>query len=296
MVGAKPMTIQLSPSVPFNLDTTLCCGQVFKWDKHDEWWYGAAGERLFKIRQNGDKVEFENVDTDFVMDYFGLTDDLPKIFSQISKDNYIQTAINEFKGLRILRQDPWECLISYICATYKSIAAIKRMLHNLSRMFGDRIRLDDHEFYTFPAPQKLAQASMHQLAECGLGYRARYVCETARMVNQGIIDFEQLKKMAYETAKAELLCLPGVGMKVADCILLFSLGKLEAFPIDVWIRRTILRHYREHFPREFIKRIKDKQSLTKSEYERLSTFGRGHFGRYAGYAQEYLYHYERTLK
>lgn len=287
------MTIQLSSSCPFNLDYTLCCGQAFRWDKQGEWWYGVVGEEAFRIRQKFKMLEFESTNAGFVENYFRLHDDLPKILSQINKDKKIEAAISRFRGLRILRQEPWECLISYICATYKSISAIKRILSNLSKRFGEETCLESHGFYTFPKPVKLAHASVQKLAACGLGYRAKYVSETAKLVCEDTFDLELLKKTAYEKAKEELMNLPGVGPKVADCVLLFSLEKLEAFPVDVWIRRAILKYYARHFPNEFFRRISAQESLSSSEYEKLSSFGREYFGKYAGYAQEYLYHYER---
>jgi N-glycosylase/DNA lyase len=288
------MRIQLGASTPFNLDFTLCCGQTFRWDRKDGWWYGVAGEKGLKIRQNDDSLEFENAEADFVNSYFRLHDDLRKILSDIGKDNHIDATINQLRGLRILRQDPWECLISYICATYKSIATIKRMLLNLSERFGEEKRLDGYSFHTFPTPAKLAGATVKELENCGLGYRARYVSETAKAVKENSLDLNRLKRRDYEAARATLLDFSGVGPKVADCVLLFALEKLEAFPVDVWMRRVILGHYSGHFPSEFLKRISDGKSLTNSEYARLNLFGRDYFGEYAGYAQEYLYHYERT--
>jgi N-glycosylase/DNA lyase len=288
------MEIWLSPSRPFNLDSTLCCGQAFRWDIQGEWWYGVVREKAFKICQNGDKLDFQNADSDFVADYFGLYNDLPSILQQITKDSHIETAVRKFRGLRILRQDPWECLISYICATYKSISAIKQMLFNLSRKFGHKVCFDGYDFYTFPTSEKLAKATIQELVQCGLGYRARYVLETAKTVFRNDFDFERLRKMTYEKAREELVNFLGVGLKVADCVQLFSLEKLEAFPIDVWIKRVIMKYYANHFPKEFIGKISGKNSLTSSEYEKLNSFGRMYFGEYAGYAQEYLYHYERT--
>jgi len=284
----------LEHSCPFNLDSTLNCGQAFRWNKHGEWWYGAVREKVFKIRQIGNKLEFENVDADFIQNYFGLHDNLPKIFSQITKDKHIEAAVKKFEGLRILRQDPWECLISYICATYKNIPAIKQMLFNLSKKFGDKTVFNGYDFYTFPTPAKLAKASIKELAECGLGYRATYVSETAKTIYENDFKLENLRKANYEKARQKLLNFLGVGLKVADCVSLFSLEKLEAFPVDVWIKRIILKHYANHFPTEFIRKISSKKSLTNSEYERLNLFGRRYFGEYAGYAQEYLYHFERT--
>ena len=119
------------------------------------------------------------------------------------------------------------------------------------------------------------------------------MAETAKKIQKEDFNLGHLKKMPYEEAKKALLEFPGVGLKVADCVLLFSLGKLEAFPVDVWIKRIILKHYPDHFPREFVQKISGRRAITPSEYERLNTFGRRYFGRYAGYAQEYLYHHER---
>jgi N-glycosylase/DNA lyase len=290
------MKIRLDYSCPFNLDFTFCCGQTFRWDKQGDWWYGVAGDTAFKIRQLNDGLEFENAEAVFVKNYLGLHDDLPKIFNKISKDEHIKKAIQQFRGLRILRQDPWECLISYICATYKNISAIKRMLLNLSRKFGEKVSLDGYTFHTFPTAERLARAKTDELADCGLGFRTKYVSETARIVNEDNFDFEKLKKMTYEEATTELLNFTGVGLKVADCVSLFSLEKLEAFPVDVWMRRVILRHYTRRFPDEFIKKISGEKPLSTSDYRKLNLFGKKYFGEYAGYAQEYLYHYERMQR
>jgi N-glycosylase/DNA lyase len=279
----------------FNLDVTLCCGQVFRWDKKGEWWYGVARNNVFKIRQVNQELEFANADKRFIMHYFGLDDDLKKISAEIGKDEYILNALREFWGLRIIRQDPWECLVSYICATYKSIAAIKQMLSRLSRKFGERVTLDGCDFYSFPTPKKLAKATESALMACSLGYRAKYVLATSRRIFENNFSLESLKQMPYHQAKKELVAFPGVGLKVADCVLLFSLGKSEAFPVDIWVKRVILKHYAAHFPKAFIEKISSHDSLSNGEYERLNEFGRKYFGIYAGYAQEYLYHYERTI-
>jgi N-glycosylase/DNA lyase len=274
---------------------TLSCGQAFRWEKHGEWWYGVVNLKAFKIRQVSNQLEFENASLSFVKHYFGLNDDLLKIHSQICKDRHIEKAIETFNGLRILHQDPWECLISYICATYKNIKAIKQMLLNLSRRFGEKNCLDGHALHTFPTPEKLAKAKISDLTGCGLGYRAKYVCETAKMVHESKFEVRSLRELSYQKSRKELLLFPGVGLKVADCVLLFSLEKLEAFPVDLWIRRAILSNYSNSFPPEFVQKISDQTSLTQSQYEKLNSFGRKYFGEHAGYAQEYLYHYERTM-
>lgn len=292
MIDVRSMIIQLGPSRPFDLDFTLCCGQAFRWEKQGDWWYGVVAEDVFKVRQSGGKLEFENASPIFVSRYFRLNDDLPEILARINKDGHVAAAIEEFKGLRILRQDPWECLISYICATYKNIVAIERMLLHLSRKLGEKVVLDGYSFFTFPTPKKLVNASLADLKECELGYRAKYVSQTAKEICKGY-DLEGLKKVSYDRAKEELLRFPGVGPKVADCVLLFSLEKLDAFPVDVWIKRAISRHYAKYFSGKLVERMPNEKSLSTSEYKQLNLFGKNYFGKYAGYAQEYLYHYER---
>ncbi len=282
---------------PFSLEHTLRCGQSFRWRKLGDWWCGVVDEKIVKIRQIADKLWFqtfpEEMDADFVKNYFRLDDNLPHILSQISRDEHIRRAIQRFSGLRIIRQQPWECLISYICATYKNIPAIKEMILNLSKQFGTKITFDDYDFYTFPKPTDLANSDIEDLRKCKLGFRAKRVLKTSRIMHKEELDLEAFRKTDYEHARNELLSLPGVGPKVADCILLFSLDKLKAFPVDVWMKRIILKYYSRHFEPLFIEKIRNKRSLTPREYREISLFGQRYFGPYAGYAQEYLFHYER---
>jgi N-glycosylase/DNA lyase len=279
--------------IPLYVDVTLCCGQVFRWDKLGGWWYGVARDKVFKIRQVKDKIEYANIDQRFVEHYFALDEDLERILDSINKDPHINKAIEQYWGLRIIRQDPWECLISYICATYKSIPAIRHMLNNMARKFGEKVNYDGREFYTFPEPERLCDASEIDLASCGLGYRAKYVLATTKRVCQEGFDLETLKKLPYLEAKKQLMEFPGVGAKVADCVSLFALGKTEAFPVDVWVKRVILNRYSEKLPAKLYQKLSSHDSLSSSDYEQLNTLGRSYFGKYAGYAQEYLYHWER---
>jgi len=282
---------------PFNLDYTLSCGQVFRWEKLNDWWRGVLGETVVKIRQTPEALHFQScfkkIDFAFLWRYFRLDDDLPLICSRIGKDRYVGKAVERFYGLRLMRQDPWECLISYICATNKNISAIKDMISNLCMRFGKRIHAEDETFYTFPKPLDLAEASLKDLRLCKLGFRAERVRSVSKLVSKGAFDLEALKTQPYERAKKELMTLPGVGPKVADCVLLFSLDKLEAFPIDVWMKRIILEYYANHFEPIFIEKIKAKKSLSPREYEAINFFGRKYFGEYVGYAQEYLFHFKR---
>jgi len=278
---------------PFGLENTLHCGQLFRWEKRGGWWYGIVERKAFKVRQKGDVLEFEGVDVDFVRSYFRLDDNLPQIISAISRDSLTKQAVQTFFGLRIARQTPWECLISYICATYKNIPSIQNMISELSKRFGENIVFENCGFYAFPEPAAIANATLDELRKCKLGFRAKRVRETARIVDCGEVDFETLKKIDYETAKSKLLRLPGVGNKVADCVLLFSLEKLEAFPVDVWMKRIVREYYADYFDASFIKRISAK-SLSSKDYNRISSFARDCFGKYAGYAQEYLFHFVRS--
>ncbi len=293
MKHSRLMLIHLNSHCPFNLNLTLCCGQTFRWNGSDGWWHGVVQKNLIKIRQDENTLLFEGADEDFLLNYLGLNDDLQKIYRDINKDHYIEATTNEFKGLRILRQDPWECLISYICATFKNISSIKRMLNHLSNRFGEEHTVRNEKIFAFPSPTKLARASLNELRECELGYRAKYVSQTSKKIAEKDFDLDSLKKASQDEAKKLLLELPGVGQKVADCILLFGFGKLDAFPIDVWVTRALLRHYSSHFPRNLVTKIVRKDSLNNSQYRQLNVFGREYFGKYAGYAQEYLYHHER---
>ena len=255
------------------------------------------GETVLKVRQEGGLLWFEthprSVGAEFLSGYFRLDDDLPLILSEINKDEHVDIAIRRFYGLRIMRQDPWECLISYVCATNKSIQAIKGMISSVCERFGRAVEVEGKRFFTFPKPEVLADASVEELRLCGLGFRAERVLEVARIVGEGGLDFESLRGVGYLEARRVLLGLPGVGPKVADCVLLFSLDKLMAFPVDVWMKRIVLNYYSGCFERSFVDGVLSKSGLSRGEYEAIGDFGRGYFGEYCGYAQEYLFHFGR---
>lgn len=284
---------------PFNIDHTLSCAQTFRWQKRGDCWIGVVRGAVVKINQTRSILAFTassaSFDAGFLRSYFRLDDDLLSVYSETAKDEHLLEAIRRFRGLRLVRQEPWECLVSFLCATYKNVPAIKQMIFNICRTFGDAVEFEGDTFYTFPRPNSLAKASREQLKSCKLGFRADRVLKTAGLVNSGRCDLESLRGKPYDVAKEELMKLPGVGHKVADCVLLFSLDKLEAFPIDVWMKRVIMRYYSKHFRREFVNRVGSRSSLTPHEYGVISGFGRRYFGDYVGYAQEYLYHYERCL-
>ena len=167
------------------------------------------------------------------------------------------------------------------------------MISELSQRFGDRITFENFDYYTFPEPDALANATVDELRECKLGFRAKRIQKTARIIHHSRISFEELKEIDYKAAKEELLQLPGVGNKVADCVLLFSLEKLEAFPIDIWIKRVIKKHYISHLDALLARKVLERTSLSSKEYNKIGSFARDYFGKYAGYAQEYLFHFIR---
>jgi N-glycosylase/DNA lyase len=168
------------------------------------------------------------------------------------------------------------------------------MLQRLSEKYGEKRSFDGLKFYLFPAIDKLANSSEDKLRECGLGFRAKYVLATARKIYEENLNLQNLKALPYLQARKKLLEYPGVGLKVADCVLLFSLNKMEAFPVDVWVKRVILNHYADKFPSDLVNKMRSHNSLTNGEYLKIGEFARNYFGAYAGYAQEYLYHFERT--
>ena len=291
--------------VPFNLNYSLECGQVFRWRKIGEYWYRVLGNGVVKVRQIGSYLECSGSDGidwhSIIQNYFRFDDDLYPILREINRDRFISDAIGAYRGLRILRQDPLECMLSYICATNTNIPQIERIIDNLCRMFGERIIFDGKEFYKFPTAETLARATVASIRECKAGYRAEFIKATAEIIDEDVSIFDKIRSCIYEEAREELLkkfqkhkVFKGVGPKVADCVLLFSLDKLEALPIDVWILKIIVKKYASLFEKEFITKIK-AGGLSSKDYGIVSKAMRGYFGRYAGYAQEYIYHYARTL-
>lgn len=283
-------------NVPFDLDFSLCCGQVFRWQKLDGWWYGVVGDKIIKIRQCGCELEFEGCTEAFLRYYLRLDDDLEQISRCVDRDQYVHNALQRYVGLRLVRQEPWNCLVGFICSIQKNIPAIEHMLLEMSTRFGEKREFDGKTFYLFPTADRLALASDSGLRECSLGFRAKYVKATAQKIVDEKIDLNSLRQLSYIEARSKLLEFMGVGLKVADCVLLFSLDKTEAFPVDVWVKRVVLNHYSDKLSPELVKRLSSRQTMTNGEYLKIGDWARSYFGAYAGYAQEYLYHYERTQR
>jgi len=279
--------------VPFNgpleLEHTLGCGQAFRWSAHGEWHFGTVGDVALKVRRVPEGLEYlssPTVDASFVRSYFRLDDDLDAILDEISApsghrgDWRLKEAVQKYRGLRLLRQDPWECLVSYVTSVVSNIPKISRCIENMSRMHGARRVLDGWETFSFPTPEALAAAGARGLRNCELGFRARYISQLARDVVARRMDIGALRQDSYEEARKRLLQFLGVGEKVADCACLFSLDKLEAFPVDRWVQRVAGRLFFHN------------RSMPE---RKVRLWGMRKYGRYAGYAQEYLFHYIRHL-
>lgn len=261
--------IKVSGAGTFSASQTFECGQCFRFDKNENGEYeGIASGNFARISDGDDgEVLFSGTTMDevknFWVSFLDLERDYEKIVGAYSEDSHIGVAARACSGIRILKQDPWEALCSFIISQNNNIPRIKKIIRLLCENFGEKTK-SGH--FTFPDAKTLAEAE--SLAVIRSGFREKYIKDAAQKVADGEIKLEVLKMMPYEQAKAELMKIKGVGEKVASCVALFGLGFLGAFPVDVWIKRVLEKHYDADF---------DPSS----------------FGEYAGVAQQYLFHYER---
>lgn len=268
----------------FDLIQTFDCGQCFRWEKVDDAWFGIAYGLPLKISQQGDvitlysttKNQWDNVWSR----YFDIERDYGEIKKALSADAVMKTASDFGDGIRLLAQEPFECLISFIISASNNIPRIKKIIDSLCTNFGEKVTYLGKDFYTFPTAEKLACLELSDLSVIKAGFRDKYIINAARAVYSGQIDLECLKSASYEYAKNELLKLSGVGCKVADCALLFSLEKYASFPVDVWIKR-IMEHC--YFDGE-----QDKGTI--------SAYAEKKFGDLGGFAQQYLFYWARENK
>jgi len=277
LVAEMPNRINVSD---FNLACTLECGQAFRWSRSaDGWFEGVVGKEIWHLRQPSPGVVAAAVPAAGITRYLSLDVSLADILASFPDDPHLLQAAKDHAGLRVIRQEPWECLASFIASSSKQIVQIRQIVRLLSERFGEPI---DDTHHTFPTASAIARASHQQLWDCKLGFRAKNLLAAAQMIDSGKLDLNGLQSMEYDRALEELIKLPGVGEKIANCTLLFSCGFNHAFPIDVWIERSLRRIY---FPR--------KKRVTARD---LRAFTRTHFGPYAGWAQQYLFFSERTWK
>ncbi len=259
------------------------CGQAFRWSFDGYGYVGVVKDRVIRIIEEGTDIILENSNIDDFHNIWKKYFDLDRDYSLIKKqlatcDSIMKKAISFGHGIRILNQDPWETLISFIISANNNIDRIGKTIENICRVYGDKLIWQGKAYYTFPSPQILANGDMDILRKCGCGYRDKYILSTANMVAADVNRLYELRNLPYDEAFEYLLEFPGVGPKVADCVLLFSLGKSEAFPVDVWIRRIVEYLYF------------NGEDINSKDLKRLAM---GKFGDLAGFAQQYLFYYAR---
>jgi N-glycosylase/DNA lyase len=263
-----------------DLDKTLFCGQAFRWQKDErsgnsKVYSCISGDKYIRVRQEDDGITFLNVaedDLPYWRRYFSLDEDYPAILKALSRDETLAAAVNFAYGIRLLRQEPFETLISFIISQNNNIPRITGIISRLCEHFGEPINTEDGIKFAFPTAAVLDNLGEDDLAVIRAGFRARYIKDAARKCLSGVIDLQSLFDLSFEDAKAELMSIVGVGDKVADCVLLFAFGKGEAVPKDVWIKRALSRYY-------------------PANHGSLPACAAG----YEGIAQQYLFHYIRHL-
>jgi N-glycosylase/DNA lyase len=286
----------------YDLAATLDSGQVFRWRQKENSWLGVVGINSVRLTQTSAGIFAETTtpqkNWDWLREFLQTEIELEKILKTFPDDEPMRAAVASCRGLRLLRQDPWECLASFILSSTKQIVQIRQIVALLCERFGESVEfcsgclrppqflangesstVADRRYNSFPTPQRIAALTEKELRACKMGFRAPNLLAAARQIADGAFDLEKIRWLDYAEARAELMKLRGVGGKIADCVLLFAYGFDSAFPVDVWIERALQRLY---FPRR------------RASGPRLRRFAATHFGPHAGYAQQYLFHYMRT--
>ncbi|MBI4141247.1 hypothetical protein HY485_05415 [Candidatus Woesearchaeota archaeon] len=258
----------------FNLQHTLESGQFFRYYLKDGFYYVISGNNFFKIRQQGKNLEFLGTKRKFVQQFLGLNHDFETVKKQFSKDKYLNTAMKQYSGLRIMKQNQWETLISFICSSASNIPKITKNVNLLAENFGKKINFENETAFAMPMIGEMNDLA--KIKNCKVGFRAKYLFEANRIPTDF---FDIIKNLNYTDAVSQLTTLNGVGEKIADCVLLFGCNRLEAFPVDVWIKRVVQELY-----------FDNKETNNKE----IKKFGQEKFGKNAGYANQYLYHWRRN--
>lgn len=282
-----PATTQLFPVQDYDLAATLTSGQAFRWQETNGAWESVIAGRWIRLRAVAGAIAAETAvttsDWSWLEHYLQARTDLADILKTFPDDEPMRAAVAHGHGLRLLRQEPWECLASFILSSTKQIVQIQQIVALLCARFGEPLAVPPgHEpAFAFPTVERLALCSEADLRGCKMGFRAPNLLRTAQMITAGETNLAKLHALAVEEARAELVKLPGVGNKIANCVLLFAYGFQQAFPVDVWVMKALRELY---FPK---RRVSEK---------RLARFTATHFGPNAGYAQQYLFHYMRTRR
>ena len=277
----------------FNLVHIFECGQCFRWEKEEEFensYIGIIKDTVLRVSIDGNKLICEGVTLldnieEYLYNYFDLKTDYNMLKNKLSKiDEHLKTSIKFGYGIRILNQDLWETIISFIISANNNIPRIKKIINSISKEYGNKIVFEGKEYYSFPNPEALSKATVQDLRTLGLGFRDIRVYNTTRMILNNEINLENLyKEKDINFVKDELLKLDGVGEKVADCIMLFSLRRYDAFPVDVWVRRVMNDLYIHNEDEEKV----NKKMFREYAYDK--------FGDIAGIAQQYLFYWKREI-
>jgi len=275
------------PLRDYDLAATLTSGQSFRWRLRDGTWTGVIGSRVVRLTPAPEGIAVEasepNSDWSWLTHYLQTHVELHSIVRTFPDDEPMRVSVAACHGLRLLRQEPWECLASFIVSSTKQIVQIQQIVELLCERFGEPVAVPPGQppMFAFPAADRIARASESDLRACKMGFRAPYVLDAARKVAEGKLDLRRLYSQSVEEAQAQFLELSGVGEKIANCVLLFAYGFQQAFPVDVWVMKALRELY---FPRR------------RPRPQRLRSFVSTHFGPNAGYAQQYLFHYMRTRR
>lgn len=280
----KDNNLILEDVYDFDLCQTFDCGQCFRWEKVQNGYIGVAFSRVLHITQNRNNFMLHNTTMDdwnnIWQDYFDFGRDYSAIKKTLAKDGVMKTAISFGEGIRILNQEPFECLISFIISASNNIPRIKKIIDSLCKNFGQAIPYGNDTYYSFPKPETIASLTLDDIGIIKAGFRDKYIINAAKCVASGITVLECLKNSSFDYAKNELLKLNGVGNKVAECVMLFSLGKTSGFPVDVWIKRIMEYCYFD----------------SEQTNDAVSRFAAEKFSELSGFAQQYLFYWARENK
>jgi N-glycosylase/DNA lyase len=263
----------------FDLALTLDCGQLFHWQPRGAGWLGLADRTPLYVEARANTLLVPPGTEEIARHFFALNHPLAEIYRTFPQDEAMAAALNFCHGLRLVRQPAWECLATFITSAMKQVAHIRQMSFELRRRYGEPVEFRGETLFTYPTAERLAECTEAELRDCKLGFRAKNLLGAARLIASGEVNLESVAKLDDESARAQLCRLPGVGVKVANCALLFGFERLRAFPIDVWIERILREIY-----------FRKKRKVTA---ERLRIFSSDYFGAYGGYAQQYLFHHAR---
>ncbi|MBR4949844.1 MAG: DNA glycosylase [Clostridia bacterium] len=260
----------------FDIEKTFDCGQCFRWEKDGDAFFGIVKNKVIKAVQSDNKISFYGISKkdyeDFFCHYLDMERDYIEINKNFMNDKILPEAMNYSQGIRLLNQEVFETIISFIISQNNNIPRIKKIINSLCQNFGKKVEFEGKEYYLFPTADDLKNVTAKDLEVIKSGFRGKYILDAVEKINSGLIDIENLKNLSYEDAKAELMKIKGVGDKVSDCVLLFSCEFVDAFPKDVWIKRILKEFYND-------------ESIDKD-----------YFCGYGGIAQQYLFHYARMIQ